>query len=1388
MNYKLVFTSFLLFGFSMLFAQKHSDQAQFVKDQIINENHPINEIYITDHYTSQEITHTYFKESINGIPVYNSRGAVHYKSEDNIVANIRFQKGLDKLKVEREPKLSSKEALVILANEIGIDDKGNIEVISDWKYSNKVHDLEAKNISLQKIPSQLQYFYKNGELKLVWELPVEDIRTSIYTNYLVDASTGAIVEKILWTLECNHGGDKKHSCDKNHNHEKVDIVRNFEESIMPPMPNSYKVYNWPVESPNFGDSSVVTEPWLLNTVASPSGWHTIGADDFTTTRGNNTDTYLDDDDTNSPTNGDAARAEGGSTLEFRFPLDINGNPTDYKEAAITNTFYWTNLMHDVWFNYGFDEPSGNFQEENFSASGSGSDFVNSEVQDGSGTCNANFSTPSDGNNPRMQMYLCNGRDGDFDNGVIAHEYGHGISIRLTGGPGSSGCLNNTEQMGEGWSDYFGMVMTIEPGDLSTDARGMGTWLTGEGPDGEGIRPFPYSTDFNVNPMTYGTSTQSNISVPHGVGSVWCTMIWDLTWAFIDEYGFDPDIYNGTGGNNIAMQLVIEGLKLQPCSPGFVDGRDAIIQADQILNGGMHECLIWEVFANRGLGFSADQGSTGSRTDNVEAFDMPPACTLSMKKSSTVLEAMPNEEIEYKINISNMTGDILTGIILSDTLADNVDFVSATDGGTENNGVVTWPLFDLQSEESDSVYITVKVKPNLDVTLSDIYDDMENGTAAWTITNSGSTNWSLQSSVVNSGSFAWFAPDNNTPGIATFDLAMQVGVSEDSKIYFTHQYDTEATWDGGRVFISNDSGNTWSDLGNEMIENGYNSTVYNSIPGFSGNSNGFVQTEIDLSNYSSQSVIIRFQMDCDQAVGGNGWWVDDIILTGIIPFTVNEASGTDGNLKTTVYSNSILLTPNAQDLQMTLNTTNVSCTSGGEITANVSGGTGNYSYLWEDGSTNANRVNLSPGIYSLTVSDGLDDLSKVAIVDETDVLLIETTGTDISDPNMDNGTATVTTTGGAEPFTYMWSNGENTQTISDLSQGVYYVTVEDDNDCSKMDSVVILSPFDCEENLVKFEFQLDQYPQEFSFVVKNELGEILAEEETLFDNVPDGYLYEEFICLPSGCFTIEVFDTYGDGICKNYSQPQGYVRVINVGTSEILVDVCDYDDGTIELFCIDATTLVVDVDYQDVSCEGTNDGSISSLNVSGNIGNVSYSWNTGATTESLSNLSPGLYIVTVSDDVSSLIDSTIILGSNFSMVTESDDMVTGSLRDIIATECQVDTILFDIDLTGQILQVDNGVITIKSNKTIVGPGPDLLTIDALLLSRIFDVIDGATLTIDGVTLKGGKDVIGGAFYNNNGIVILENVKFVDNQDNNGSKSWSAEPGTTITIKGNVEIDE
>ncbi len=351
------------------------------------------------------------------------------------------------------------------------------------------------------------------------------------------------------------------------------------------------------------------------------------------------------------------RPDGTASLTFDFAIDLNQNPALNTAPYITNLFYWNNITHDVLYQYGFDEASGNFQENNYGNGGAGSDGVNVNAQ-ASGNCNANFGTPADGSNPTMNMYLCNNsspsHDSGLDAGVVVHEYGHGVSNRLTGGPANSGCLGNGEQMGEGWSDFYGLLLTMESGDTGTDARGVGTYLLGQPITGLGVRTQKYSTDFAVNNHTYDDIKTS--TAVHYRGEVWATMLWDMTWAIIGTDGFDPDVYNGTGGNNVALALVTEGLKLQPCSPGFVDGRDAILAADQALYGGAHICEIWEAFARRGLGFSASQGSSSSNTDGTEAFDLPP----SFSSFDTIDEVCLSDGIQTGLSGGNPAGGMYGG--------------------------------------------------------------------------------------------------------------------------------------------------------------------------------------------------------------------------------------------------------------------------------------------------------------------------------------------------------------------------------------------------------------------------------------------------------------------------------------------------------------------------------------------------------------------------------------------------------------------------------------------------------------------------------------------------------------------------------------------------------
>ncbi|MEM8994019.1 MAG: M36 family metallopeptidase, partial [Acidobacteriota bacterium] len=215
------------------------------------------------------------------------------------------------------------------------------------------------------------------------------------------------------------------------------------------------------------------------------------------------------------------------------------------------------------------------------------------------------------------------RDSDLDSLIIVHEYGHGVSNRLTGGPSQVFCLGGSEQMGEGWSDYLALEVTAKATDTATQIRGMGPYAAFQDPEtGVGIRNRPYTTDFSINEQTYADVATTN--VPHGVGEIWAQALWDMHWELRNRYGFDSDLYGGTGGNNLAMQLTMDGMKFQPCNPDFVSGRDAILLADQTNNAGANQCEIWRAFAKRGVGVSASAGSSNVG-DEVEAFDVPEGC-------------------------------------------------------------------------------------------------------------------------------------------------------------------------------------------------------------------------------------------------------------------------------------------------------------------------------------------------------------------------------------------------------------------------------------------------------------------------------------------------------------------------------------------------------------------------------------------------------------------------------------------------------------------------------------------------------------------------------------------------------------------------------------------
>ena len=714
------------------------------------------------------VTHVYLQQRYRGIDVWNGVLTVNVARDGTVIsAASRFVGNIASAAAGQQPRRAAEDAVRDAAGHLKLQPTRPFEVLARRGGADEGVTFSDGGIAQRPIDGRLVWLPHDSGLRLAWDLRIDEISGDHWWHAFVDAQTGASlgqvdlivhdpIEGIAATLE------------------RTDPVSASLPTFPPTDGARYNVFPMPFESPNDGDRVLVTNAAFPT--ASPFGWHDtngVAGPEFFVTRGNNVHAYTDLDANNVADPG--SDPIGGGTLTFDFPLDLTQNASTYRPAAVTNLFYWNNIMHDVTYAYGFNEASGNFQVNTYGRGGTGNDDVRAEAQDGSGTNNANFATGVDGQRPRMQMYIwthpqpnfvtvhspaaiagdyqasraqfgapltlaglagtavvvndgvgtssdaCEPlvgfpaggiaiidrgtcefgfkaltaqqagaigviivsnapgppitmgpgvvgnqvtiptvmvtqndgglmkanaplsvtlrlnpilsitRDSDLDGGVIAHEYGHGISNRLTGGPAVPACLNNAEQMGEGWSDWFALTLTTHPSDTATTRRGMGTYVSFQPTDGDGIRPTPYTTDMTVNPSTYASvADTANISQPHGIGYVWNTMLWEMYWNLVDRYGYNANIYDSwtTGGNNLALQLVMDGMKFQPCRPGFVDGRNAILQADAALTGGANACEIWRGFAKRGLGNSASQGLSTSRTDGVEAFDLPAACTAA----------------------------------------------------------------------------------------------------------------------------------------------------------------------------------------------------------------------------------------------------------------------------------------------------------------------------------------------------------------------------------------------------------------------------------------------------------------------------------------------------------------------------------------------------------------------------------------------------------------------------------------------------------------------------------------------------------------------------------------------------------------------------------------
>ncbi|MEL7159373.1 MAG: M36 family metallopeptidase, partial [Bacteroidota bacterium] len=405
-------------------------------------------------------------------------------------------------------------------------------------------------------------------------------------------------------------------------------------------------------------------------------------------------------------------------------------------------------------------------------------------------------------------------DGDFDNGIVAHELGHGVSNRLVGGPNNTSCLGNDEQMGEGWSDFFTIAstpQTIVANPDGSEPRGIGNFATDRSVTGQGIRTQPYSTDIAVNNKTYDNVIEGGVDgTPHSLGETWAAALLDLYWNLVNRDGLDPDLIAGTDGNNLAVRLVVEGMKFTRCQPGLLDGRDGILQADEILYNGANSCLIWETFARRGMGFSATQGLRDDRTDNEQAFDLSPYCLggVQMTKTADRTTVDPGDEVTYTLEAISYRDELTKGVTISDEIPDGMTLDEGSVRGIENWSVdentLTFNLGEMDFEDIEVIEYTVTTDPDL-VSAQYFFDGVENGDDNWIFDGLvGNIFWEQNDTTPYAGDLAWYVPDVATPQnqVLTTLEALPITGDKPALRFFT-KYETEAKWDAGIVEISTD---------------------------------------------------------------------------------------------------------------------------------------------------------------------------------------------------------------------------------------------------------------------------------------------------------------------------------------------------------------------------------------------------------------------------------------------------------------------------------------------------------------------------------------------------------------------------------------------------------